>query len=128
MDLVESGETMRAAHLHDIDTLLSSESVLIANPRSQHPQLIRTILNRIQGVITANRHLLVKYNIERSKLKEATKITPGNRAPTLSPLDQDNWVAVEAMISKKDVALTLDQLEQCGATDIIVFRIDNCRA
>ena len=118
---------MRAAHLHELETILQSEAVLIANPRSKHTQLIATILNRIRGVITANRHLLVKYNIPRVQLKEATKITPGKRAPTLSPLDDDGWVAVEAMILKKDVASTLDRLEQCGATDILVFKIDNCR-
>ena len=119
---------MRAAHLHEVETILESETVLIANPRSRHPALIQTILNRIRGVIMAGRHLLVKYNVQRDRLKDAVKITPGNRAPTLSPLDDDGWVAVEAMIAKRDVAVTLDQLEQCGATDILVFRIDNCRA
>jgi ATP phosphoribosyltransferase len=77
VDLVESGETMRAAGLHAIATIMSSQAVLIANPRSRHPNLVATIVSRVRGVLAAGRHVLVKYNVERSRLKQATKITPG---------------------------------------------------
>lgn len=127
VDLVESGETMRAAQLHAIATVLESEAVLIANPRTSHPDLVQTIAKRIQGVIVASRHVLVKYNVERKRLKEASHVTPGNRAPTLSPLDDENWIAVEAMVPKKDLGSVLDRLTDCGATDVLVFNINNCR-
>ena len=82
---------MRAAQLHAIGTVLETEAVLIANPRTHHPELVSTIANRIKGVIAASRHVLVKYNIERSRLKEAAAITPGNRAPTLRYLLSISW-------------------------------------
>ncbi len=55
MDLVESGETMRAAKLHEVATVMTSEAVLIANPRAAHPDLVATLTNRIKGVIAATR-------------------------------------------------------------------------
>ncbi len=71
--------------------------------------------------------MLVKYNLERKNLPLAIKITPGNRAPTLSPLENDGWIAVEAMIGTTNVAETLDRLEQIGAKDILVLNLTNCR-
>lgn len=127
VDLVESGDTMRAAGLHPIYTLLESQAVLISNPRSRHPELVETITNRIRGVIAASKHVLLKYNVNRDQLRLVSQITPGNRAPTISPLETENWVAVEAMITTDSVALTLDKLVAAGAKDILVFNIQNCR-
>jgi ATP phosphoribosyltransferase len=127
VDLVESGETMRAAKLKPIATILETETVLLSNNRSKSPELVKLIAERIRGVLTASRHLLVKFNIQKDNLKTATKITPGNRAPTVSPLEDDKWVAVEAMIKKQDQGTILDQLSACGARDILVIDIHNCR-
>ena len=60
-------------------------------------------------------------------LAEATKITPGKRAPTVSPLDGADWVAVSVMVERKNVAQIMDQLENRGASDILVFTIVNSR-
>jgi ATP phosphoribosyltransferase len=126
VDLVESGETMRAAKLHPIATLMTTEAVFIQNPHKQNP-LIETIKRRIEGVIVASRYVLVTYNIEREHLQKATKITPGKRAPTVSPHDNGGWVSVSSMVSKKDVVDIMDQLERIGADDILVTSIQNCR-
>jgi len=130
VDLVESGETMRAAGLHAIYTLLSSEAVLLrstAPKKSQHIPLIERITARIAGVIAANKYVLCNYNILRSSLKAATAITPGRRAPTVSPLEDEGWVAVSSMVERKMVADKMDQLEHIGACDILIIALDNCR-
>ena len=119
---------MRAAKLEPIGTLLSTEAVVICNPKKRKTNpLIETIRRRIEGVIAAERYVLVNYNISRDKLPEATKVTPGRKAPTISPLEQDGWVAVSAMVLKKNVAEIMDQLANFGAEDILVFSIHNCR-
>lgn len=128
VDLVESGETMRAAGLTKLTTLLTSQAVLISNNNPAHPQLISTILNRIKGVITASKYVLCNYNIPRAQLKEAMKITPGKKAPTVAPLEDTEWVSVSSMVVKKEVVDIMDKLESIGATDILVFNISNCRA
>ena len=66
--------------------------------------------------------------MRRADLDKAQKITPGRRAPTVSPLDDPAWVAVGAMVPSKDVADVMDRLQDLGAHDIMVLSIDNCRA
>jgi len=60
-------------------------------------------------------------------LAEVVKITPGRRAPTVSPLEGAEWVAVSAMVERKSAAQVMDQLENKGASDILVFDIVNSR-
>ncbi|KAF9365987.1 ATP phosphoribosyltransferase (ATP-PRTase) (ATP-PRT) [Mortierella sp. NVP85] len=127
VDLVESGETMQAAGLHDIVTILSSQAVLITSKKPSHPDLVQIITGRINGVIAAQKYVYIRYNVERKNLKEASIITPGRRAPTVSPLEDAEWVAVSSMVLKNTVAQTMDQLEAIGARDILLFDIQNCR-
>ncbi|CAO3597815.1 unnamed protein product [Absidia cylindrospora] len=128
IDLVESGETMRAAGLHDIHTLMTTESVLIANKNSQHQDLITKLTSRIRGVITASKYVLCTFNVERQHLPEAVKITPGRQGPTISSLDShEGWVSVSAMIEKKRKGDIMDALSDVGATDILVMGFTNCR-
>ncbi|KAL6854070.1 hypothetical protein J3F83DRAFT_755855 [Trichoderma novae-zelandiae] len=126
VDLVESGETMRAAGLKAIDTVVESVAVLIKSRAPSNPELVDLIASRIRGVITAQRYVLCQYNIERSGVAAATKITPGKRAPTITSLD-DGWVAVSSMVEKKKIALVMDELTRVGAHDILVLDIHNTR-
>ncbi|EKM49900.1 uncharacterized protein PHACADRAFT_265657 [Phanerochaete carnosa HHB-10118-sp] len=130
VDLVESGDTMRAAGLHAIATLLDTEAVLIRSKEQKHPEhasLIRLITSRIAGVVAAGRYVVCEYNILREKVHDATAITPGRRAATISPLEDGDWVAVSSMVLKKQIADVMDRLVAIGAEDILIFNLDNCR-
>ncbi|KAI9470656.1 MAG: hypothetical protein EXX96DRAFT_490893, partial [Benjaminiella poitrasii] len=128
IDLVESGETMRAAGLHDIHTLLDTQSILMSNKNTKHNDLIEKIASRIRGVITASKYVLCTYNVERTNLARAVQITPGRQGPTVSSLDShEGWVAVSAMIEKKQKGDIMDSLSEVGATDILVMAFTNCR-
>jgi len=130
VDLVESGETMRAAGLRPIATLLQSEAVLIRSTSPKYPHLaplIDKITSRIAGVIAARKYVVCQYNILRSKLSAATAVTPGRRAPTISPLEDTEWVAVSSMVERSKVADVMDQLVSVGAEDILIFNLDNSR-
>jgi ATP phosphoribosyltransferase len=127
VDLVESGETMRAAGLKAIDTVVDTQAVLIKSKNPTNPELIELITSRIKGVITAQRYVLCQYNIERSRLVEATKITPGKRSATVTTLDESGWVAVSSMVETKKIALVMDNLTRIGAQDILVLDIHNAR-
>lgn len=121
---------MRAAGLHAIDTVLDTEAVLIksSKPKSpHHDDLINVITKRIAGVIAASKYVVCQYNIHRDNLAAAEKITPGRRAPTISRLEEENWVAVSVMVEKKIVANVMDDLARVGAEDILIFNLDNCR-
>ncbi|WFD32253.1 ATP phosphoribosyltransferase [Malassezia sp. CBS 17886] len=129
-DGIESGETMRACGLKPIATLLSSEAILI---RSTTPhvrsdtKLVALITARIRGVIAAGKYVLCQYNIPKSSLAAALKITPGRRAATVTQLEEAGWNAVSSMVYRGDVATIMDKLEGVGATDILIVSIDNCR-
>ncbi|TFY64820.1 hypothetical protein EVG20_g5826 [Dentipellis fragilis] len=130
VDLVESGETMRAAGLHAIATVLQSEAVLIKSRVAKHEKLaplIAMITSRIAGVIAAGKYVICEYNVTRAQLHAAVAITPGRRAPTVSPLETEGWVAVSAMVLKNTVASVMDELVKVGAEDILIFNLDNCR-
>ncbi|RFU26176.1 hypothetical protein B7463_g10173, partial [Scytalidium lignicola] len=127
VDLVESGETMRAAGLKAIETVVSSTAVLVRSKNPSNPAMVNLIASRIRGVITAQKYVLCQYNVERSKLASATVITPGKRAPTINSLEEEGWVAVSSMVEKKNIATVMDQLAEVGATDILVLDIANTR-
>ncbi|KAI0841957.1 ATP phosphoribosyltransferase [Hypoxylon sp. FL0890] len=128
VDLVESGETMKAAGLKPIDTVIETTAILIKSRKPSNPELVDLIAARIRGVITAQKYVLCQYNVERSSLVAATKIAPGKRAPTVTSLEEDGWVAVSVMVEKKKIAPIMDELSKVGATDILVLDIANTRS
>ncbi|KAG7446993.1 ATP phosphoribosyltransferase [Guyanagaster necrorhizus] len=130
VDLVESGDTMRAAGLHAIATVLDTEAVLIKSTVPKHPALdplISQITSRIAGVVAASKYAICQYNISRDKVPEAVAITPGRRAATIAPLEEEGWVEVSSMVEKKKIADIMDELMKIGAEDILIFGLDNCR-
>ncbi|KAJ8133587.1 hypothetical protein O1611_g41 [Lasiodiplodia mahajangana] len=123
----QSGETMKAAGLKPIDTVVESSAVLIKSRKPSNPELVELIAQRIRGVIAAQKYVLCQYNIQRSTLAQATKIAPGKRAPTVTTLDEEGWVAVSVMVEKKRIAPIMDELSKIGAHDILVLDIKNSR-
>jgi len=127
---------MKAAGLKAIETVMESQAVLISSSTSgtHSPTLsdgngdLQTLItNRIHGVIAAKKYVLLNYNVPRSMLPDVVKVTPGKRAPTVSPLEGADWVAVSVMVERKSAAHVMDQLENKGASDVLVFDIINSR-
>jgi len=121
---------MRAAGLHPIETILSSQAVLIQSSKPKDPAnapLIKMITSRIAGVLAASKYILCTYNIKRDLVSEATKITPGRRAATITTLEEDGWVAVNAMLLKSESADIMDRLVALGAQDVFTTGLENCR-
>lgn len=132
VDLVESGETMKAAGLTAIETLLNTSAHLISSKTPKYPELVQTIFQRFEGVMAAQKYVLCNYNASRSILQKALAITPGRRSATVSSLEKkddedEEWVAVSAMVERIKIGNTMDELKKIGASDILVFEISNCR-
>ncbi|KAH3180508.1 ATP phosphoribosyltransferase (ATP-PRTase) (ATP-PRT) [Aspergillus fumigatus] len=123
VDLVESGETMKAAGLKAIDTVVESTAVLVKSRSTKNP--LQLCLRSF--ITAAQRYVLCQYNILRSGLSVASKITPGKRAPTITALEEEGWVAVSSMVEKKKIATVMDELLKVGASDILVLNIANSR-
>ncbi len=128
-DVVQSGKTLEEAGLMKIDKpLLKSEAILIAHSEDTTSNKdVELFLQRLKGIIVAREYVLAEYDISKDALAAACKITPGIESPTISPLSNDNWVAVKAMVKKADMNTIIDQLAALGAKAIIITEIRTCR-
>ncbi len=128
-DVVQSGKTLEEAGLMKIDKpLLKSEAILIAHSEDTTSKKdVELFLQRLKGIIVAREYVLAEYDIPKKTLEEACKITPGIESPTISPLSNDNWVAVKAMVKKSNMNTIVDQLAALGAKAIIITEIRTCR-
>jgi ATP phosphoribosyltransferase len=81
----------------------------------------------LQGVVTARRYVLLDYDCPKDLVEKACAITPGLESPTISPLQKKDWVAVRAMVLRKDTNRVMDELWALGARGILVTDIHACR-
>lgn len=127
-DVVSSGNTLRQAGLEVFgDIIMESEAILIKRKKVEISNELDTLIRRLQGVVIARQYVLVDYDIPKSKLTEACNLTPGLESPTISPLAKEDWVAVRAMVLRKETNKIMDELWTIGARGILVTDIHACR-
>ena len=127
-DVVETGTTLRAAGLEVFGKpILVSEAVLIRRRGIEVPAGVETLARRLQGVLTAREYVLMDYVVPAELLTQAVAITPGLESPTVSPLHDDQWNAVRAMVLKNRTNKVMDELHDLGARAILVTDILACR-
>ncbi|WP_338892319.1 ATP phosphoribosyltransferase [Rhodococcus sovatensis] len=129
-DVVESGRSLRQNNLVAFgESLCDSEGVLIERAGGGSTDKTRKqLIARVQGVVFAQQYLMLDYDCPKSILDEAVKITPGIESPTLSPMADENWIAVRAMVSRKVHNTVMDDLADLGAKAILASDIRSCRA
>ncbi|MEU0544989.1 ATP phosphoribosyltransferase [Nocardia sp. NPDC005978] len=129
-DVVGSGRTLRQHNLVAFgDSLCDSEGVLIeAKDADRQNKARNQLVARIQGVVFAQQYLMLDYDCPKDLLDAAVRITPGLESPTVSPLTDPDWVAVRALVPRKDGNELMDQLAELGAKAILATDIRSCRA
>ena len=130
-DVVGSGRTLR---LHDLvafgETLCDSEAVLIeraGNGDDANRAARDQLAARVQGVVFGQQYLMLDYDCPRSVLDAASAVTPGLESPTIAPLADPDWVAVRALVPRRDVNSIMDELAVIGAKAILASDIRFCR-
>jgi ATP phosphoribosyltransferase len=129
-DVVGSGRTLG---LHDLaafgESLCDSEAVLIERTdAAEESAAARDQLTaRVQGVVFGQQYLMLDYDCPRSVLDRATEVTPGLESPTIAPLADPAWVAVRALVPRRDVNAIMDELAAIGAKAILASDIRFCR-
>ena len=127
-DVVSTGNTLRQAGLKIFgEPILTSEAIVISRKGFEPPSDLVVLIRRLQGVVTARRYVLLDYDIEKIHVDTACAITPGLESPTISPLQKPDWVAVRAMVLRKDTNRVMDELWDVGARGILVTDIHACR-
>eukprot|EP00928_Gymnodinium_smaydae_P021570 TRINITY_DN18436_c0_g1_i1.p1 TRINITY_DN18436_c0_g1~~TRINITY_DN18436_c0_g1_i1.p1 ORF type:complete len:353 (-),score=72.10 TRINITY_DN18436_c0_g1_i1:264-1322(-) len=132
VDLVETGTTMRAAGLEIVSKVFQSEALLFQQVASEEnntkKELIRLILQRIRGYMTATKHLMLVCNCHNDDLEKICAVVPGKRAPTITALAEPNWQSVSSLVEKSKLNQVMDRLTEAGAKDVLCFSLANSRA
>ena len=127
-DVVSTGNTLRQAGLEIFgEPILTSEAILISRKGVPIAAELEVLIRRLQGVVTARQYVLMDYDIKKSDIDEACSITPGLESPTISPLQNQEWLAVRAMVLRSETNRVMDDLYALGARGILVTDIHACR-
>ncbi|MEV7523009.1 MULTISPECIES: ATP phosphoribosyltransferase [unclassified Streptomyces] len=127
-DVVETGTSLRNAGLEVIgEPILTSEAVVIGNGAVAEDPQAQQFLRRLQGVLVARSYVMMDYDCRAEHLERAVALTPGLESPTVSPLHNEGWVAVRAMVPAKEAQRIMDDLYELGARAILTTSIHACR-
>ena len=123
VDVTETGTTLRRNGMEIVDVILESRTYLIANPDayadSDKRRAIDELTILLQGAIAARGRVLVKLNVDESKVDEVVALLPAMRAPTVSRLAEPGYFAIETIVPKSAINILIPQLKALGAEDIV---------
>ncbi|HEX5936453.1 MAG TPA: ATP phosphoribosyltransferase [Actinomycetota bacterium] len=126
VDVTETGNTLRAHGMKIIETLLSSDPVLIANRDALRDTSKRAAMDDVQtlllGALRAEGRVLIKLNVGEDRLQAVLAVVPSMKAPTVSSLSEGGY-AIEAVVDKRGVNRLIPDLKTAGATDILELPI-----
>ncbi len=128
VELTETGSSLRANNLRVIDTILKSTTRLIANKKSYAEpakrKKIENIALLLQGAINAKGKVGLKFNISRLAVEKLQTFLPAMKQPTVSPLLDPDWVALEIIVNESTVREIIPTLKEYGARDIIEYPLN----
>ncbi len=127
-DVVGSGRTLRQHGLVAFgEVICKSEAVVIAQATRELSATSRQVVNRLRGVVLAQQYLMLDYDCPRVLLDRAVTLTPGLESPTVASLTDPDWVAVRAMVKRRESNPVMDALVELGAKAILASDIRSCR-
>jgi ATP phosphoribosyltransferase len=128
VDITETGSSLRANKLRIVDTLLETNTKLIANKDSwadpAKRKKIETIALMLQGALEAGSKVGLKLNLPRASLENVLARLPALRNPTISPLSSADWVALETIIDESVVREIIPVLKSYGAEGIVEYPLN----
>lgn len=125
-DIVSSGSTLVSNSLKEVETVMQSEALLIANQGldDEKKAILEQLLFRIEAVKTAEDKKYVLMNAPNDRLKEIVAVLPGMKSPTVMPLAQEGWSSVHTVLSEHSFWEIIGKLKMLGAEGILVLPIE----
>ncbi len=125
-DLVSSGSTLFTNGLKEVELVLRSEAVLVANKTLTEEQrnLLSKLLFRIRAVRKAKNNKYILLNAPNNRLKAICEILPGMKSPTILPLAEENWSSVHSVVEENKFWEIIEKLKAEGAQGILVVPIE----
>lgn len=128
VELTETGSSLRANKLRIIDTLLESSTRFVASHEAwKDPwkrKKIEGLCLMLTSVLNAEGMVGLKMNLPRASLAKIGKALPAMKNPTVSPLSDEKWVAIEVIVRHNALREILPALKAAGACDIIEYRLN----
>ncbi len=125
-DIVSSGSTLISNGLKEVEIILRSEAVLIANKKisKQKQEIINDWLFRINAVQEAIGKKYILLNVPNNKIENIISLLPGMKSPTILPLAKSGWSSIHSVITDDDFWGVIGQLKASGAQGILVIPIE----
>ncbi len=125
-DLVESGSTLLANGLREVEVVMRSEALLIQHPElsAEKEVILDKLMFRIKSVNRARKSKYILMNAPQSAVAKITAILPGMKSPTVTPLAEPGWVSIHTVVQEDDFWEKIDMLREAGAQGILVVPIE----
>lgn len=126
-DLVSSGSTLLTNGLKEVETILNSQAVLVANASLQNnpaSEIFRQLLFRIEAVKNASNKKYIMLNAPNESLQAIIDILPGMKSPTIVPLAEPGWSSVQSVVNEDVFWDVIEKLKSLKAEGILVVPIE----
>jgi ATP phosphoribosyltransferase len=125
-DLVSSGSTLFTNNLKEVEVILDSQAVLVANKNlnSENKKILDNLLLRINAVKAAKNNKYIMMNAPDHQLKNICDLLPGMKSPTIVPLAASGWSSVQSVVNENDFWEVIEKLKQFEAQGILVVPIE----
>ena len=125
-DIVSTGSTLLMNSLVEVEEVLRSEAVLIANPKLsvEKQEILERFVFRIQSVIAASENKYILLNAPDSQINRIIQVLPGMKSPTVLPLAEKGWSSLHSVVKEDQFWDVIDQLRGLGAEGILVVPIE----
>lgn len=125
-DIVSSGSTLVSNNLKEVEIVMKSEAVLIANKNldADKHDILDKMLFRIEAVRNAEDKKYVRMNAPKSRLDDIINVLPGLKSPTVIPLADQEWCSVHTVLDEKRFWEIIGKLKELGAQGILVTPIE----
>lgn len=125
-DIVSSGSTLVTNRLKEVEVVMKSEALLIANKNidADKQSILDELVFRFNAVREAEGKKYVMLNIENDKIQEVCQLLPGMESPTVTPLAESGWSSVHSVIEEKRFWEIIGKLKAIGAKGILVLPIE----
>ncbi len=128
VEVTETGSSLRANNLRIIETVLESNTQLIANVDSWRDgdkrRKLEDIKMLLEGAINALGKVGLLLNVEKANLSAVLKILPALRKPTISNLSDEDWVALNTILDESTVRVIIPRLKEAGAQGIVEYPLN----
>ena len=125
-DIVSSGSTLVSNNLREVEIVMQSEALLIANKNLDESKrnILNEMLFRFQAVRNAEDKKYVRMNAPKARLNEIISVLPGLKSPTIIPLADEEWCSVHTVLAEKRFWEIIGKLKEMGAQGILVTPIE----